>query len=400
MSDDGVRQMLMLAERLREQRGGELDDAAILAVAEATGATAEYVRLAVRLLPEKKQKLFGQLKAVFLTLEPDVRRHVLTAVIATLCALLTVLSISVRGGDSLFGTLMLIMLGIGVWNVSISKETRVAAVSGALFGGIFFVSHALFAWISALLRHRFGEGAGESLLLIPYVLGGGLLGLLSQKFVNKFQGKFGIRDPKEERQELLRQLVQLQDKLRVGEQSMTFMSLDIVGSTKMKANADQLSVEFTFTEYHNFVDAITRKYGGRVHSTAGDGVTCAFPHPQQAFGAAKNIQMGIVELNTYRNKLRTPIVLRAGIHSGSVNAPTDDIKSVNFAHVIDVAAHLQHCCPPAGIAISEDAANLLPAGPASVGTKRVETEDCNAYIWEPKSKAPPLGAAGPPPIPG
>lgn len=398
MSDDGVRQMLLLAERLREQHGGELDDAAILAVAEATGATPEYVRLVVRMLPEKKQKVLGHIRAAFLTMEPEVRRHVFTGVIATACGLLSVLSMRVANGENLFGTLMLVMMGLGVWNVSISKEPRVAAISGAIFGGIFFVSQALFLWVASLL-HPFRESSAESLILIPYVVGGGLLGVLSQRLVHRFQGKFGIKDPMQERQELLRQLVDLQDKLRVGEQSMTFLSLDIVGSTKMKANADPLSVEFTFTEYHQFVDVITRKYGGRVHSTAGDGVTCAFPHPQQAFGAAKNVQTGLVELNTFRNKLGTPIVLRAGIHTGSVNAPTEDIKSVNFAHVIDVAAHLQHCCPPGGIAVSEEAVKLLPMGPSGVGTKRIDTEDCAAYIWEPKSRAPQLGASVPPPAP-
>ncbi len=398
ISDDGVRQMLMLAERLREQRGGELDDSAILAVAEATGATPEYVRLAIRMLPEQKQKPLGQVRKAFLTLEPDVRRHVITGFIATVCALLSTFADSVRDGDTLFGTLMLVMLGVGVWNVSISKESRVAAISGALFGGIFFVSSAFFSWIAALLMHVHGGGE-QSLLLLPFVVGGGVLGLLSQKLVQKFQGAFGIKDPKQERQELLRQLVQLQDKLRVGEQSMTFLSLDIVGSTKMKANADPLSIEFTFTEYHQFVDTITRKHGGRVHNTAGDGVTCAFPHPQQAFSSAKNIQVGIVELNTHRNKLGTPIVLRAGIHSGAVNAPTEDIKSVNFAHVIDVAAHLQHCCPPGGIAVSEEATQLLPGGSAAIGANRIETEDCAAYIWEPKSKVSALGPSTPPPAP-
>ena len=403
LSDDGVRQMLILAERLSEEHGGRLDDAAISAVAEATGATPEYVRLAVRLLPEKRQKGVGRLRQVFLALEPDVRRHVLTSIVASLCGLLSVLAVTVSGGENLFGTLMLILLGAGVWNVSVSKESRVAATSGALFGGIFFVAHALFAWVATLVTTfiplHYHVGAGDSLLLIPYVLGGGLIGLLSQKIIYKFQGLFGIRDPMQERQDLLRQLVQIQDKLRVGEQSMTFLSLDIVGSTKMKTLADQLSIEFTFTEYHQFVDSVTRRFGGRVHSTAGDGVTCAFPHPQQAFSAARNIQVGIVELNTHRNKIGVPIVLRAGIHTGSVNAPTEDIKSVNFAHVIDVAAHLQHCCPPGGIAISEDAAHLLPAGPASVGTKRIETEDCAALIWEPKAKTPQLGVAGPPPAP-
>ncbi len=400
LSDDSVREMLLLAERLREQRGGELDDSAIMAVSEATGATPEYVRLAVRMLPEKKkQGFFQSVRSAFLTLEPDVRRYVLSSLIASSCALSSVLARRVIDGDSLFGALQLIMLGVGVWNMSISKETRTAAISGAFFGGIYFVAQSLFWLFAELVTRIHLHGGEDSIMLIPFVVGGGFLGLVSQKLVSRNQSKFGIKDPMQERQDLLRQLVSLQDKLRSGEQSMTFLSLDIVGSTKMKANADPLSVEFTFTEYHQFVDAITRKYGGRVHSTAGDGVTCAFPHPQQAFGAARNVQSGIVEVNTYRNKLSMPIVLRAGIHTGSVNAPTEDIKSVNFAHVIDVAAHLQHCCPPGGIAVSEDAAKMLPKGAISVGPKRIETDDCAAYIWEPRQKLVTLDVAVPPPSP-
>lgn len=400
LSDDSVREMLLLAERLREQRGGELDDSAIMAVSEATGATPEYVRLAVRMLPEKKKQGFAQsIRSAFLTLEPDVRRYVLSALVATTCALSSVLAGHVIDGENLFGAIQLILLGVGVWNMSISKEARTAAISGAFFGGIYFVAQSLFTLFAEwVMRYHF-KSHDNSIMLIPFVVGGGFMGLISQKLVSRNQSKFGITDPVQERQDLLRQLVSLQDKLRSGEQSMTFLSLDIVGSTKMKANADPLSVEFTFTEYHQFVDAITKKYGGRVHSTAGDGVTCAFPHPQQAFGAARNVQSGIVELNTYRNKLSIPIVLRAGIHTGAVNAPTEDIKSVNFAHVIDVAAHLQHCCPPGGIAVSEEAAKMLPQGPTSVGTKRIETDDCAAYIWEPRQKLVTLDVAVPPPSP-
>jgi class 3 adenylate cyclase/uncharacterized membrane protein (UPF0136 family) len=402
LSDDSVRQMLLLAERLREQHGGELDDAAILAVSEATGATPEYVRLAVRLLPDKrKQSIFNRIRSAFLTLEPDVRRHVLTTLIASGCALLDVLSRK-TDGEALFGTLLLIMLGVGVWNVGISKDSRIALVSGAFFGGIYFVAESLFLFVAnTLLRmaHPAGE-APSSFLLIPAVLGGALAGLVIQKVVGRMHGSFGIKDPQQERQELLRQLVQLQDKLRSGEQSMTFLSLDIVGSTKMKAQADPLSVEFTFTEYHRFVETVTKKYGGRVHSTAGDGVTCAFQHPQQAFGAARNVQSGIVELNTFRNKIGTPIVLRAGIHTGSVNAPTpEDIKTLNFAHVIDVASHLQHACPPGGIVVSESAVKLLTGGPSSVGSERIETDDVAAYIWSPKQRLVSLDPVLPPPAP-
>ena len=148
LSEDSVREMLLLAERLREQRGGELDDSAILAVSEATGATPEYVRVAVRMLPDnkKQQSLFYSIRSAFISLEPDVRRHVISAFIAS-CALCSVLAAHVIDGENLFGALLLILLGVGIWNMSISKEPRIAAISGAYFGGISLSLESLFSLV-------------------------------------------------------------------------------------------------------------------------------------------------------------------------------------------------------------------------------------------------------------
>ena len=402
LTDDNVRHMLLLAERLKEQNGGELDDAAILAVSEATGATPEYVRLAVRLLPAqaKKQSAVQEVRSVFLTLEPDVRRNVIAVLLGTMCALMNVLA-TYTSGEAFFGAVYLIALGAGLWNLSISKDGRIAAFAGAFFGGTYFLASSLFVFLTSLFFKGYHFDQPASFLLIPYLLGGSIGGLILQKSASRFHKRLGIKDPAQERQELLRQLVQLQDKLRSGEQSMTFLCVDIVGSTKMKALADPLSVEFTFTEYHTFVETAAKRYGGKVHSTAGDGVTCAFEHPQQAFGAARNLQTGIVELNTFRNKIGVPIVLRAGLHTGSVNAPTpEDIKSLNFAHVIDIAAHLQKVCPPGGIAVSVASTKFMQGGESSIGMKRVQTDEVEAIIWEPKQRLLSLDPGLPPPAPG
>jgi hypothetical protein len=278
LTDDSVQQMLQLAERLRQANGGELDDSAILAVSEATGAPVEYVRLALRLRAEKKTGVLKRLRSEFLGLEPDTRRNVTSGVAGVLCALLSSLDYKFASSSyGLFGMLMLIITAAGLYNLAMSKDSRAAAIAGAIFGGVWFAGSSLFAFVLQLQNTRV-----ESLILIPAALGGALIGLVLQKIVDQYRGKLGLKDPVKDRQDLLRQLVALQEKLRSGEQSMTFMSVDIVGSTRMKEIADPLSIEFTFNEYHSFVDMITRRYGGRVHSTAGDGVTCAFDHPQQA----------------------------------------------------------------------------------------------------------------------
>lgn len=397
MTDDAVRQMLLLAERLRESTGGELDDESIQAVAEATGAPAEYVRVAARMLPEKRKKgVFSNFRSAFLTLEPDVRTNVMSGLTATFCAGLHVLaSVNKSPGDSFFDTLALIFLGLGLWNVSLNRDSRSAVISGAMFGGVYFVAQGLFAYLLGT------QTSLPSPLLVMFLALGAFAGFTLQALVSRYRGKLGIEDPVQERQELLRQLVSLQDRLRSGEQSCTFLSVDIVGSTQIKALSDPLSVEFTFNEYHLFVENAAKRFQGRVHSTAGDGAILAFDHPQQAFAAARNLQTGIVELNTFRNKTGIPLVLRCGVHTGTVVAPTaGDIKSINFAHVIDVAAHLQKECPPGGVVVSDAAASFLAGGASVVGASKVRAADVAGTVWVPRHMLAAVAPeSGPPAVP-
>ncbi|MFZ4507806.1 MAG: adenylate/guanylate cyclase domain-containing protein [Fimbriimonas sp.] len=395
MTEDGVTQMLLLAERLREANGGTLDEAAISAVAEATGTSTEVVRVAVRLGPaNRKRSKLEQIRAEYLALDPFVRSMVFSGVMGAVTAL--GYALQAKFGDVTYGLFGIVSLGafaLGLFNVAMSKDAKSSSFSGAVLGGLFFVCLALFSLVlrPPLLIYP--------AILIPCVFGGALVGFLLHGLGSRFRDAVGLKDPAKERQDLLKQLVDLQDKLRSGEQSITFLSVDIVGSTRMKTMADPLSVEFTFTEYHRFVETITQKHGGRVHSTAGDGVTAAFDHPQQAFAAARNIQTGIIELNTYRNKIGQPIVLRCGVHTGKVVTPqAGDITSVNFAHVIDISAHIQKQAPAGGIAVSDASAVHIQGGLQAIGTERIETDDVKGTIWVPRRMAVPkpnLGSSEP-----
>jgi len=386
--------MLLLAERLREANGGVLDDDAIQAVAEATGAPSDYVRLAARMLPEKKRSGLSAARNAMLEIDQETRRFVVSGLTGSLAALAFLFSrTSSSSGSDFYITVMLILFGIGLWNVAVSRERKTAALAGALFGGSFFVAQSLFFYIA---------GQPNSIpapVIIPFVFGGALIGTLLTALTRRVGGRLGMVDPLKERQVLLRQLVDLQDKLKSGEQHITFVSVDLVGSTRIKANNDPLSVEFTFNEYHAFVENSAKRFQGRVHSTAGDGLTLAFDHPQQAFGAAKLLQTGIFELNQFRNKLDRPLVMRCGIHSGTVVAPkAGDIKSVNFAHVIDIAAHLQKECPPGGIAVSDAAASYLPGGPSAIGSQRAHAMDVDGTIWAPRAALTADSPVAPPPF--
>lgn len=397
LSDESVRHMLLLAERLREARGGELDDESIQAVAEATGAPVDYVRVVARLQPERKRRgLFHSLKSAFFTLEPDVRSAVLSALAATFSSFFHVAALLQTGaGATFFDSVSLICLGLAAWSISLSRDTKTAALGGALYGGVSFVTLGLFAYILQ------ANWSLPSFLLVLFLAGGALAGIAIHKIVARYRKKLGLQDPITERQELLRQLVNIQDRLRTGEQSATYVSVDVVGSTQIKAQSDPLSVEFTFNEYYLFLEMVAKRFQGRVHSTAGDGAILAFDHPQQAFAASRNLQTGIIELNTFRNKTGVPLALRVGLHTGTVVAPqAGDLTSLNFAHVIDVAAHLQKVCPTGGIVVSDAAAIHLPGGPTSVGVEKVRAAEVAGTIWMPRQSLRGVGAAALPEVTG
>ena len=402
LTDDGVEQMLILAERLREANGGELDESAIQAVAEATGAPIEYVRLAVKLRSEKEKKSFlANMRSQYRTLEPHTRRYVLSGACAASAALLCAADERISGfgrGSSDYGIFTMIgtLFGVlGIYNVVLARDLKTAGMSGAVLTGGLFLMRSVFEFVFRV------PAQVDTFWFLPFTVVGAAGGMALFHFGDKYRSKLGLKDPVKERHDLLRQLNQLQDKLSSGMQFMTFLSVDIVGSTRMKEGADPLAVEYTFNEYHEFVSRVAQKYGGRVHNTAGDGLTCAFEHPQHAFAAAKNIQAGIIELNTLRNRIGTPIVLRCGIHVGPVMTPAGgDVSSVNFAHVIDIASHLQKAAPPGGIAVSEAAVAQIAGGAASVGVRRIQALDVGALVWTPKQAIPIVSSQVFPPLPG
>lgn len=388
-SAETVDETIALVERLRASSGGTIDEASIQAISEATGAPTDFVRMMVlRHVGQNRRNVIASVQAQYMTLEPDARKYVITGTLAAVTALLSVLSL-VTGGiaaatGGLFGMLALLAFCGGLWGVAASRDSRVAASSGAVLGGGYALMFALFA---ALLKNDIQI---QPFVLVPAIAAGAVVGIFANRLLENNRTKLGLRDPAQERRELLQQMVEIQAKLRSAEQRCTFVSVDIVGSTRMKEQADPLAVEYTFTEYHQYIERISRQYSGRIHSTAGDGVIAAFDDPCQAFAAARNMQSGLIELNTFRNKIGIPIALRIAIHTGVVAPTAGDITSVNFAHVIDVTAHLQKIAPPGGVAVSEATAAFLPGGFDSVGPESLETEGTAARVWQPRAIRPGL----------
>lgn len=377
ISGEQVRDLLILAERT----SGELTDDSIFAVAEATGVPADYVRMVAQAIPSKKTSAKEKFHKAFLQIEPRLRRYISGAALGAVSSLMYSLSrvLYKTPAEQLFLTLMLIGFGAIAWNSAVSRDSKTASLSGIAALATFFISHLIFGVLMNMpVMHA---------VLFPIiVMAGGLGGFASFMLAKKYGKQFGLTSPVEERQHLLKQLVELQNKLRTGEQSLTFVSVDVAGSTKMKVDADPLAVEFTFNEYHQYVERVCSKYSGRVHSTAGDGVVLAFESPINAFHASRNLQLGLPELNRHIKQAGLPLSLRVGVHTGTVVAPeAGDIRSVNFAHVIDMASHIQKCAPIGGVAVSELTASYLPGGAPSVSQEVDEVMDQKVRVWKPRT---------------
>jgi class 3 adenylate cyclase len=386
MSEEEIQQMIVLATRLREQAGGELDDEALIAVSEATGAPLDYIRLAVRSVPQQMQRrtFFDQVKSSFLAFDPDVRRMVAAGVIGGAAGFAQFWMWALPGGDrsGLFSIMAFFFWLAGIYNASVSRKSQIAVASGVILGLSSQIVTSLFSVFDSLLTLE-GNGGSNVFLTIACVIIGAVGGLSGFEYLRKNRKKLGLGDPAAERHVLLGQLLEIQNKLKQDEKQVTFVSVDVVGSTRIKTENDALSVEFTFNEYHKYIEQVTARFGGKIHSTAGDGVTCVFDDASSAVAAGKAMQAGLFEFNAFKNQLKTPISMRAAVHSGHVLAPGQEATAVNFAHVIDVAAHLQKVAEPGTLAVSSATAAFI-GGLNAIGTERVFAENVEAAVWRPK----------------
>lgn len=291
--------------------------------------------------------------------------------------------------------LSIVLVVVAFVNCAMTKKRELGAVTGAAFGFAMIAGTAVF-------NLMFQSGAKISgTEVIPYTLISGLVGLIIGGLGDRIMRIRFQHDPQKRREYLLKQLIELQEELRRGESNITFMSVDVVGSTDMKRGSDMLEVEYTFNEYTHYVVSTGKGLGGALHSTAGDGILMTFNSPQNAFMAARRIIAGMMEFNKFKNRLGYPFQVRCGIHTGRVMAPSGDAGNVNYSHVIDVTAHTQKVAPVNGIALSEEAAEQVESGISPTQVERTEVKGSVAYLWRAVASPIPDDRAetGPPPLP-
>jgi class 3 adenylate cyclase len=174
---------------------------------------------------------------------------------------------------------------------------------------------------------------------------------------------------------VLAEIVEIQWRLNPRAASSCVVFVDVAGSTRMKADADPLAVEYSFRAFHGFVAGITSKRGGSVLSTAGDGAVLTFASCAEALYAAKEIQTRMDEFNTITNRLPSSFRVRVGIHTGQVSA---QLAEVPFNELIDIAAHVEKEAPVGGIAVTQSVAESL--GDERVAALKEPVDGLNVYL--------------------
>lgn len=155
-------------------------------------------------------------------------------------------------------------------------------------------------------------------------------------------------------EECVRQQVELEKAMQERfTRHLTYLSIDVVESTKLKMGAAEADVIYTFGEYHSCVAKIAGNNSGKVIATSGDGIMVEFAAEQAGADAAIQILEGMAEFNRTRNCLGKPLLLRLGLNTGKVLVDDKNRDNRIFSMAIDIAGHLQKLGQPGQLLISE-----------------------------------------------
>lgn len=380
-------EIMALVRRLKAD-SKSITDETISAISEITGTAPELVRVTVARSEGVAPRSISEFaRGGLVTVDPKAKRLVSAVWIGLLIGILHAMGGTFGDRSSFYSTgIMLATLG-ALYNSVSTSQRKDALLTGFGTGVSYLISHSIMLAILGLFSLIWRVPSGLSApAAIAVLVVSTFLGFLLHTPWRSLSKKWGLRSDRDERLDLLKQMVDIQDKLRAKEQKAAFLSLDLIGSTKMKQGADPLAVEFTFSEYHRFVESITSRNGGQLHSTAGDGVVCVFENSAMAFRAARQIQSGFFEFNTMRNRLVQPLQLRAGIDYGSIVPQGEGAKETDFSGVIDFACHIQKECPAGAVAISPSAIAEMSADDAILATDSIEVDGEACRVWRPASR--------------
>jgi len=166
-------------------------------------------------------------------------------------------------------------------------------------------------------------------------------------------GGLGLKQ-EDQRDKLLRELAEVKKRLEKSKQKLAFLSVDIVGSTRIKVGQDPLATEHLFREYRAMLEGIFKKYRYRTASWTPDGVMACFPQVDLACVAAKELLKRLPGFNKEKNRIGFPIQVRCGMNAGEVLYDESTPLELLSSRVLDITGHLQKAAVPDSILVTEE----------------------------------------------
>jgi class 3 adenylate cyclase len=198
------------------------------------------------------------------------------------------------------------------------------------------------------------------------------------------------------RQKLLRRKKRIEEALKaVKRRRCSFLSMDVVGSTKMKVGQDPRLVTATFLAYEEMLKAILEECAAWKQAWTPDGVLVCFQQVEDGVRAAQRVLEDLKEFNASRNKLRTPFRVRCGLSEGEVAIFEDSKLEKVTDPTIDLAGQLQKYARANTLWISAQVYDSLAA---KSGFQPIEQEvgGHRVFEWLPGAPAAAAHATGMP----
>src|SRR5207249_4455500 len=130
----------------------------------------------------------------------------------------------------------------------------------------------------------------------------------------------------------------LADYLQLSSRVSTFISIDVVGSTALKAGENEQDVIYTFLSYHKMVSQAVYSCHGEVMNIVGDGMMLRFERADDAAGAARAILEELPSFNKRQNHLSHPLAMRLGVHTGEVKESQSLSSGQIISQTLDITA--------------------------------------------------------------
>jgi uncharacterized protein YggT (Ycf19 family) len=183
------------------------------------------------------------------------------------------------------------------------------------------------------------------------------------------------------REELLELYARTKKALEDQKQLLSFLSINVVGSPRMKEHEDAAIATRDFSRYKALVEEILDRYEYLKASWTPDGVMVCFRETAQAVSAGHDVLRSLSHLNREIKAMSTDFKVRVGINSDQVLYDDAVLMEEMSDRVIDIAGHMQKYADENSIFINKYAVrdDIFLSGFVPANT---EVDGCEVLIWK------------------